>query len=184
VREAYVLTLKGSDWLNSYFDEDFCSPNENLFEALADIQEGTPVDTQYYNKSLNYALSKGLITKDTRSIRQVLSDISRYDRDLGKILRVYHDIGLQKQVRDEDLQEALFNALDRVSDTSRMEPDDKASKSLLRALKSQSNSIKIEALDTWVSKLHREGLLWNWHKNVPARVSADVATVLDRFRDY
>jgi len=182
-KEAFILTLRGIDWMDSSSGE-VSNFEAHLFDVLGDIQEGSPVDYNYYKKELDYAVDRGYVVRDTRSTREVLSNIARYDTSLGKILRVYHDIGLQKTVRDEDLQEALFNAFERSNiATSRMTSSDRPSSSLLKALRSSSSSEKIEALDTWVSKLHREGLLWSRSKNVPDQISADVATILDRFRD-
>jgi len=183
MEETFILTQKGSDWSSSYMNEVGTEFKNSVAWMIDDIQQGIPIDTSNYDKQLSYALSRGYITRDERSSSQIISDISRYDRDLGKILKVYNDIGLRKPIRDEDLQEALFNAYEKAKPYPTLEDTDRPRDAMLNALRSTSKSTKIEALDTWVRRLHREGLLWHSYKNVPESLSTDVVIILDRLRD-
>jgi len=183
----YILTAKGTEYLA---DEAIGDPM--LIDVLYDAQEADISDTYPnapgYNRAMREALRRGLIVKDRRSAYEIVQDISKYDRDLGRLLKVYVDVGKRKIIRDKNLDEALLIAIERLGGlkgkamSGVLFPE--ARTGLRRALRSRNEGDKIAAIDKFVSQVHREGLLWSKTKGrEPDVVARDVGILLDRLAE-
>jgi len=182
----YFITPDGAEWLRDaelVDAEEFYSWPSYKRDAVDLLQEasedGLPKIRGRASRAFRFLLDKELIELDERNTYEIVHDVSRHDRSLGRLLKVYVDIGRRKLVRDEDLDEALLIGLEKLSKKNYPE----ASTGLYRALRSQDKGDKIAALDRWVGIVHREGLLWGLGRRVSDSVSRDVAIILDRLAE-
>jgi len=162
LKNFYLLTLKGSEILGE--SEPFSpyqvsktkredTPTLRTFLYL--VESGEANIDKHYPKLVEKALHKGYIEEDRRTANIVLGAISRRDRDLSKLLRVYDNIAKGKPTSTVEIDEALLIASERASKIGK---DEKLSNSILMSIR-KSLPEKIEALDSFVFGLHRDYLV-------------------------
>lgn len=186
----YVITEKGRAWLDkmSYLSaEDWDRVPlyvEEAFDILHTGQDEVIREEFSPSKSaFNHLLRHGYIKLDGRTTDELVRNIGRYDRDLGKFLKVYIDIAKQKQVRDVDLNEALLIGLEKLDGPRYVAQRDAAKSRLLHGLRSKEEGDKIAAIDHFVQLVHRSGLLWARDDEAPDPVALDLQIVLDRLAE-
>jgi len=182
-----VTTEKGADWIDSQLNA-YESPGHGglpsyivaILDNLAGEEGGGIIKPEEVPpKSVSFLLKHGYAEVDNRTPYELVRDIGRYDRDLGKLLKTYVDIGMQKPVRDEHLDEALLIGIEKLRGDS--VDYRQIRRGLEGALRSDSRPLKISALDTWVSMAHRHGLLDELGD--PYVVLRDAAIVFDRLAE-
>jgi len=185
----FLITDKGYAWIDRMADldqEDWETRPKYIGEAYdflaGSIDEAIcKQDASMYGKQvLQYLLKKGYIELDPRTPYEIVRNIGRYDRDLGKLLKVYVDIAKQKHIRDVELDEALLIGIERLEGAEHVSQGEEARRGLLQALKSRKEGDKIAALDRWIQLVHREGVLWSMDDDPPYVIDRDTAAILNK----
>ncbi len=190
--DRYIITLAGQEWLDKTTVEDMDREGYKgtavfmLYDALEESLTKELLERHMdshrakdYDKALKFLIRNKYIEEDSRTVYDIIKEVGRYDRDLGKLFKVYTDIGKQRLVRDKDVDEALMIALERI-ETAGVCHFPEAQEGLERALRSDREAYKIEALDRWVSLAHREGLLYEKDEFPTDKVNRDVGILLNR----